>query len=274
MGRNWGLWCVLLIGSMAMADDASPYLTVNGRPQLSVDGRNFGFYWALWRTLTPAERTALEPQGGGHLVSRRKISWKSRGCGAKDAWVADSEDLWYWDKIEWNEQGKIKPLQEAPWSDHLYLVMGNLNSARVSGSRGEFLIHSEQAIVPKDRGPRSREFITIDDYGPNRPDALMFLEVMHPDQWPVYYDERAHKPHSLHRPALWGERAQWAISQTSFDLRLVWDACSRTGGLRVRALVPPGGLPGPGPNRFGRDEDAGRDDLEWVETPDWRTAGL
>jgi len=245
------------------------YLTVNRKPQISLEADAFQFYWALWRTLTPAERAVLQPTGGGHLYGLRQLVWRARGCEPKARWKENSETLWTWDEIRFQANGEIQPLREAPWSDHLYFVQANFNSRHARGLWGELVIRSEHRVLPRDAAPLPLDFTTIDDYRPGHPDYEEFMGRLHPIRWPVYYDERAHKPHSIHLPQAWERKKPAPLSVSVLEMRLIWDGCTEPGKMKVKALFPPGGLPAAGPNRFGRDEDSGRDSLFIEETSDW-----
>ena len=65
------------VGTAAQLDSVAPYETVNGTPQLSVDGNQFSFYWGLWRGLSAAELQQITTLPGqqASLVSRRAVVW-------------------------------------------------------------------------------------------------------------------------------------------------------------------------------------------------------
>src|SRR5947208_3457427 len=92
-GRSFILFTIVALGSSVTAGgpaaraesarpDLSAYQTVNTKPQYAETDKNFAFYWAVWRGLTEAEKTALGPSRSGDLVASKRIQFTSQECGS------------------------------------------------------------------------------------------------------------------------------------------------------------------------------------------------
>jgi hypothetical protein len=249
------------------------YESVNAGPQLSIRDGGFAFYWGLWRTLNLTERQALPD--GGHLISKREIRWKTYRCEDHSLARQDGELFYFLDRVDFDRFGRIVPIPEALRSDWLYLSMINFSSTHVlstgagaSGTFGEVLVDAEHVLLPN--------AVSVSDAGFFDLSRAPWNERYHPNSWPIFYDERAHKPHSLKQPAAFNSTTHsmnGAISRDRFAMRILWSACPPKNGradpLEVIALVAPGSQPLDGPSRPGRS-DRGMTPLRILEREDWR----
>ena len=258
------LACALLVAGAGVAlPEFAAFETVNGVPQLSVPGPDsFHAYWGVWRTLTDAEREALRSSGSGRLFSHRKISWKTVRCDDGAEVGADGEDVWYLDPIVFDDEGRVEPIREALRSDYRYFSLLNLNGMKLAGPqarslkglRGEVELDSRLFLFASAQAPSVAGFLSLRGFqGSKDPGHQAFLDKTHPYRWPVYYDERAHKDHSLRAPVDFGEFESRALSQDHFQMRLVWDSCDGA-TVRVEGRVPGGVIPVGGPNRPMRED--------------------
>lgn len=287
----------------ATANRPDAYETVNGGPQLSIDQNQFSFYWGLWRTLSPEEKSAIvastaeSGDPAGALVSRRTVAWNVYDCVTAAELVRNREELFYLDEVELNSRGEVVPLREAYRPGWRYFSMGTFDStlARTDlampvveqlpgerlrdwrnrkfeveqkwrseqtrrGQRGEIHFQASHRLYAVRPSSVAGAFISFQDY---RTDDTRFRDGIfariNPSRWPVYFDERAHKPHSFDEPGIW--RSGTAVSTHDFQAVLKWDWCDVSGKVKAVFETGQGGLPRPGPNRPGRD-DRGNADIE------------
>ncbi len=258
---------IVLIGACLSFKLSADYSTVNGLPQLASDADHFSFYWSVWRDWKNKEKEML--------VSERSLNWELRSCDTKETVSQKAERFWYLD---------VDTIAEANWSGHLYLNLINFNSLfakthspylslkrlpneslheyqkrnseayqkwraslSMRGHYGVIHINADHRLVPTLSAEESAEFIRTTQY--ENPSQLLFEKFLpyKSDRWPVYFDERAHKPHAIEKPSIWEKNF---ISQTVFVARLDWNACDEK--IKATFVVPKGGLPAPGPNRPGR----------------------
>ena len=282
-------------------DTAAPYETVNGAPQLSVDGNQFSFYWGIWRGLSAAEllQMASLPEQQASVISRRAVLWDLHDCETSSLLHRNHEEFYYLDELQL-DGGILRPLREAARPGWRYFSMGTFNSrlAREDwgvpstiqqqgetnrefrerqqlatqtwldaqtrrGQRGQILIQSEHRFFPVAPSTIRSSFVSFFDY---RADDVSLLDgafsPFNPARWPIYYDERAHKPHSIDEPAIWRSK-QATNAVREFNIRLTWNWCA--GGEKPIAQFEsgPDDLPPPGPNRPGRS-DSGNTELQII----------
>ncbi|MEY4631896.1 MAG: hypothetical protein RIQ81_2016 [Pseudomonadota bacterium] len=233
----------------------------------------------------------------GSLISRRIVAWTVNDCATSTLLIRDQEELFYLDQIEINAQGETAPLREAYRPGWRYFSMGTFDStlARTDlsmpiveqlpgerlrdwrnrkfeveqawrkeqsrrGQRGEIHFQATHKLYAVPASRVVSAFISFFDY---RGNDLEFqggaFARLSPARWPVYFDERAHKPHSFEEPEIW--RAGAPVSSRDFNAVLKWDWCDTKTNVKAVFEPGPGGLPRPGPNRPGRN-DRGNADLE------------
>ncbi len=294
---HWGTLPALASTSL------SAYETVNIEPQFSTSPETFYFYWGVWRTLSPTERSALQTHGG-HLYSHRKIHWRVIDCKTGVLSRDAGENFWFWDQVGLDSEGRLIPIREAQRPDYLYFSLLNLNawnlrgtppfvaprreagevsdhlyertkvtyeawkkSASPAGTRGTLVVKATHRLSDHRVTPKSSDFFSIDDYTQGKsnlsPELSAQLDGYHPARWPIHYDERAHKPHHLREPELW-RNTQSTISESKFAMKLEWDGCVDRAPITVTVRIPKNGMPAPGPNRPGRD-DRGTHEIELTE---------
>ena len=282
----------------------APYETVNKLPQLSVYGNQFSFYWGIWRGLSSDEEQFLKSSPGqqASIVSRRSVVWELNDCQSGSMLHRDHEEFWYLDELQL-ENDTLRPLREATRPGWRYFSMGSFDSTLARGAwgfpeitqrsgesnrefreryaverqawtqnqsrkgqRGKVMLQSEHKFLPVAPSTIRPSFVSFFDY---RADDTNLLDGVYarynPVWWPVFYDERAHKPHNIEVPAIWRE-TETSVKGRTFNARLVWNWCD--GGDKPAATfeVVPGDLPPPGPNRPGRT-DSGNTSLpvaDWI----------
>lgn len=201
-------------------------------------------------------------------MSRRDISWQTFDCRTKALINKNSETFWFYDKIELNQRNQVMPIREALRPDYRYLSLLNFNgwNARTPpgsplGAYGTISVESHQKLFKTDTDAPidAGEFSTLNDDAQQETDRIARYD---PKIWPIFYDERSHKPHSEREPLAWISAAPM-VAENTLRGKIEWDGCD---GKQIKAVmtVPPGGMPAAGPNRPGRD-DHGTDKMEVVE---------
>jgi hypothetical protein len=256
--------CVLLArGARADINPFPAFETVNNQPQLTTSGpNNFYIYWGVWRTLTSAERDVLRRERGSLIFSNRRITWTTVRCDDGSVVNANGEDVWYVDPIRFDSEGRIEPIPEAVRPDYRYFSLMNMNGMKLAGStatsvkglRGEVELDSRIFLFKGRDAPSESGFLDLRAFH-NSPDPLnqAFFGKTHPYRWPVYYDERAHKGHSLQAPKNFEAFQPKALSKDHFRMKLVWESCDGF-AIGVEGLVPGGVMPVGGPNRPMRED--------------------
>jgi hypothetical protein len=255
---------VLLARGAAAETPAYPaFETVNYEPQLTTAGpTNFNVYWGVWRTLTAAEREVLRRERGSRLFSNRRISWRTVRCDDGSLVNADSEDVWYLDPIRFDAAGKIEPIPEARRPDYLYFSLINMNGMKlvgpkgitIKGLRGEIDLDARFFLFAGSQAPSAAGFLDLRAFEKSQdPLNQAFFAKAHPYRWPVFYDERAHKEHSLQPPTDFAAQEPRALSRDHLRMKLVWESCDGS-SIGMEGLVPGGVLPVGGPNRPGRED--------------------
>ena len=132
--------------------------------------------------------------------------------------------------------------------------------ASAVGTYGTVEIKAEHRVQILSPDFDESAFVTISDY--NKPELPLYprFAPYAPRGWPVYYDERAHKPHHLDRPASWDLPA---VSDKEFSMKFGWNWCEDK--LQAKVYVGRDSLPTPGPNRPGRT-DSGNQSIEIIYT--------
>ncbi len=258
--------CSLLLSSLSHAD----YETVNGSPQFTQTKDQFGFYWSLWRNLSLKERQNIGKSGS--LISQRNIKWNISECNSLKT-HSDQESFWYWDPIRFDEEGKIIPIREATRKGYLYLNLLTLGSSRLWGAEpsspknswGELEIEAIHHIYSEYLSVNPKEFLRFPEYVNRSHPLYETMNRYSPYRWPIYYDERAHKLHSLKEPSFWNAELP-PITETVIKVKLLWNWCDNDSGLKFKVQVPKGQLFPPGPNRPGRS-DSGDSSLQIEEIP-------
>ncbi len=122
------------------------------------------------------------------------------------------------------------------------------------GQRGHVMLQSEHkffGVAPSTIRP---SFVSFFDY---RADDINQLDgafaAFNPSRWPVHYDERAHKPHSIEAPEIWRANEK-KITGRQFNVRLNWNWCDGAEKPSAQFEAVPEDLPPPGPNRPGRTD--------------------
>ncbi len=269
---------------LSLSSHASVYEHVAGGPRAQHSENQFSAYWAVWRKLSPKEQSIFTSVPGTQ-ISQRSLSWETRNCNNNAVISKDSEVFWYEDKIEFDENLQLIPIPEAKRNNYLYTVLFNLNSLflkeqkafktpirRQSESReaymqrkgeayanflnansaketqGELFIDFKQSTYLKSQV--IGDFRTLKEFLTN-PVELFKMEKYKPTRWPIYYDERAHKAHSLEAPQI-NSSAQ-PVETYEFDYILKWNWCNtQTPHFELQKIR--GVTPDQGPNRSGRDE--------------------
>lgn len=262
----------------AITNEPAPYETVNGLPQMSASDSQFSFYWGIWRGISPSEKALIlaSPQKQASLVSRRSVVWDIHDCATSALLHRNHEEFYFLDNLEL-ENDKLRPLREAVRPGWRYFSMGTFNSlfAREGsdirsqqdlkklqsrrGQRGQVMIQAEHKFFTVPPADLKSSFVSFFDY---RADDARLLDGVfapfNPYRWPVYYDERAHKPHSINEPEIW--RTVGNNDPRTFNARLVWNWCENGEKPVAYFEVGPDDLPPPGPNRPGRT-DSGTTEL-------------
>lgn len=279
------------------------YETVNELPQFSDDDEHFLFYWAVWRHLTSEEKTAIGANPSA-IISRRDISWSVNECISGNRINMDGENVWYLDELITGNDGLIKPIKEAPRNDFRYITMLNINSQHLrgvgpwigpkkqpgetmedwdqrrhraylewlekswaKGTKGEIILSADHRLYKNSSLAQEDQWIKPEDYPRLTGLPLQLITKYSPKQWPVYFDERAHKPHSFTEPATWGKTDNF-LTQRKFRMRLEWNWCDTNEPVKIEVFVPRGELPPGGPNRPGRT-DSGQKKIKITEI-DWK----
>jgi hypothetical protein len=281
------------------------YETVNSVPQFADDETHFLLYWSVWRHLSKQERQTLGDKPGV-LLSERDISWTMVDCNTHENIHSNGEKVWYRDEIDYDAEGKVKPIKEATRKDYRYLNMINLNSQHLrgagpyiapkkiqgetleewdvrrhkayldwekrswaKGTRGQVLLKAEHRLYAKQQISEDSGWINPQDYPKATGELLDWITRLSPKRWPIYYDERAHKPHQFKEPKIWLGNNK-AISRHQFRMRFTWNWCDTTKPVQVELFFPKGEIPPPGPNRPGRTDSGEKtikiNEVEWPET--------
>ncbi len=281
---------------------SNAYETVNAVPQFSYDDNHFLMYWAVWRSLSVEERAILGPNKGA-ILSERNISWTVHDCSTGAQINKDGEDVWYLDQIDFADDGQVIPIKEATRPGFRYFTMLNLNSqhlrgvgayvapqkipgektadwdvrrrmafqdwlsrSRAKGTEGELVVIGEHRLYLEKDLEGADEWMHFADY-PAIPQPMFDkIDKYAPRHWPIYYDERAHKPHTFSEPKSWRLNDK-VVSRHKLRMRLRWDGCNESESVKVEIFMPKGELPPAGPNRPGRP-DAGQNPIKVTEI-DW-----
>jgi hypothetical protein len=270
------------------------YETVNAEPQFADNDDHFLMYWAVWRQLSPSEKLALGNPLKGAILSYRDIYWTVTDCNSDNNINMDGEQVWFIDRLETGDDGLVKPIKEAPRKDYRYFAMLNLNSQHLrgagpwngpkkergetmeqwdmrrhkaylawlhgswaKGTRGQLHMKAEHRLYNADQLLPEDKWIEPKDYPHLTGNALQLITKYSPRQWPVYFDERAHKPHSFTEPQTW-LTSENTISKHQFRMRFDWNWCDVSKPVVAEIFVPKGELPPPGPNRPGRSDHGER----------------
>jgi hypothetical protein len=245
------------------------YETVNGAPQLASTDDQFAFYWSVWRTLTSEEKSRMGSSGS--LMSERSIAWNISRCQNGQA-REKRETFWYWDPIRLDSRGEIIPIPEANRPNYLYLNLINLNSSRLwgaassspRGTKGSLTVDAIHRIYSNSLSFNPNEFYSLQNYlsesHPNHDEYQRYS----PYYWPIFYDERAHKLHSLYKPNFWDGKEK-PMTENVIRLKLSWDGCHSDKPITVKLQVPKGQNFPRGPQRPGRTE-SGDSSIEIEET--------
>lgn len=289
----------------AVSESFQSYETVNTEPQFADDDEHFMVYWAVWRQLSPQEYEAIATKPGA-ILSQRDIYWSVDDCKTGSRLHMDGETVWYNDELTKGADGLVTPIKEAPRPGHKYFVMLNLNSQHLrgagpwvgpkkergetaeawdqrrhkaylewlkrswaKGTKGQVNLVAEHRLYPKDSLSQTDSWISPKDYPQLKGEQLQLVTKYSPKQWPIYFDERAHKPHSFAEPASW-RNGQSFISPRKFRMRLDWNWCDTEKPVNVEIFVPRGEMPPGGPNRPGRSDSGQRKIkiLEWGHPTD------
>ena len=279
------------------AQEEGLYETVNGKPQLSVDDNNFYFYWGLWRRLSYAElqQIAKLPGQKASLVSRRLVKWTLTDCATNSLIHENQEQFYFLDELQ-IENSELKPIIEAVRPGWRYFSMGSFNSqlaeedkgqphltqnpgesarqfrdrkkealiewqAKQSrrGQKGEVILEAEHKFFATDPATIKESFVLFQNYRLNDMIALNGqFASFNPSRWPIYYDERAHKPHSITVPRIWDTNEETSPKRV-FQAKLVWNWCKDESKPSAQFEIDTTNLPPPGPNRPGRSESGDTD---------------
>jgi hypothetical protein len=271
---------VLAITSPALSQEVAFEHTAGG-PRVMASDRSFSVYWALWRRVGAQERSIFR-QSAGSLITQREIVWKALRCDGAIL-SADRERFWFQDRFLFEPSGELIPIPEATRPDHFYIVGLNINGqhlllqrsfekpkrtkgegrdeheSRIAdayakyladrslvGTKGQISIRLEQ--VAAFDADVVADFLSISDMA-LRTDLQSHVEKHRSTQWPVFHDERAHKPHTPSAPKI---RKTLPGSSACFHYVLEWNWC-RDGEPPVfefKRLSGP--VPTPGPTRPGR----------------------
>jgi len=286
----------------AVAPDT--YETVNSVPQFADDEDHFLVYWAIWRQLSSDERTALGPSGGD-ILSERNLSWTVNDCKTGEQINKDGEDIWYLDQIEFDANGQMKPIKEAPRPGYRYFNMLNINSQHLrgggpfnspkklpgekmedwdarrhkaflewqekswaKGTKGDIELLADHRMLAAKELTSNDPWIKPEDYPKLTGSLLDTITKYSPSRWPVFYDERAHKPHMFTVPKSWPQFDK-LISRRQFRMRLHWDWCNVNAPVKAEIFVPRGEMPPAGPNRPGRSDSGQRaiqvNEIDWPQ---------
>ena len=277
----------MLVGLFFSYSIFADYEMVNGAPQFSETEDQFSFYLSLWKNLSLKERSELG--GSGHLISQRNIQWKISECETTKTY-SDQENFWYRDAIHFDNNNEIIPIPEANRPGYLYLNLATLSSSRLwglgryvspkknnnesteefqirkdaaklewekhispKGSYGELIVEAIHRVYPSTLNISSKEFYTLQEYLPMTSTHYKVMNKYNPYQWPIYFDERAHKPHTINEPSFWNSKLG-SISEKTIKAKLVFNWCDKTQGVKVKLQVPKGQVFLPGPNRPGRTD--------------------
>jgi len=279
------------------------YETVNEIPQLAVDSDNFAFYWGVWRGMSDAEQKTLNGEPGV-LISKRLIHWQTYDCKTRQRIHADQELFWYWDELRLNGAGALDPLPEAPRSGYRYFSLLSANGlflkglppftnmptfpgerresyrqrnaealklwrikASPVGTYGDISTENWHRLWKESDVTHLRDqFYEFAEYTQLPEDVIKVLTRYNPKAWPIYYDERAHKPHTLKEIDLpdFG-----SLTANKLRLRFRWNWCDTGKPVLASAEVAKGELPPPGPNRSGRPDRSGDQVPLKISEVDW-----
>lgn len=304
MKKNWialvfNLFIVLT--PISHASDLSQYSNVNSLPQIGMDENTFSFYWAVWRSLSREEEKRIKKGGGGALLSQRDLSWEVRDCENGTVLNQDGERIWFLDAIRFNSNGYVIPLKESGRPGYLYLVMANANAlyfrnigpfvpprrlkqesysafqvrrnqafdtwfaqASPMGTKGHIDVLALHRLFDRKGETFESEFVTLEEYRSKKTALANQFSKYRPDRWPIFWDERAHKPHSLQQPSQWDREF---LTENKLRMRFEWDACDRSRMVKAAAHFPKGGIPASGENRPGI-ENSGGNPIKIVEDLD------
>lgn len=287
----FGIAVAAVVATTSSTPARAEYAVVAEAPRLLSDGENFSLYFGLWRTLEDSEKQALKAAGNrGVMLSERAISWSTQSCADNIEISKDSERLWYADEIAFDPSGTLIPSPYAALPDHLYFVQFNLNGLFLKsqdafvaparqpgehgdayrdrygklfaewrarhvpkGAQGTLRVDSEHRLVTGRL--RDRAFRTNEEN--ERATATAPLtKKLGSDHWPIYFDERAHKPHSYSRPSSWDTSTPVTTTRIVHELKWNWcDTQSREPELSIKRLEGPYAFPGqsrPGRDTIGR----------------------
>lgn len=287
------------------SNDPAVYETVNSIPQFADDDTHFLFYWSVWRHLSNQERQTLGSRPGV-LLSERDIQWTMIDCQTHETLNSTGEKVWYRDDIDYDSDGKVKPIIEAPRKDYRYLNMINLNSQHLrgagpyvapkklreetleewdlrrhkaylewekkswaKGTSGQIVVRAEHRLHAKQDISDDTAWINPQDYPKASGEILEWITKLSSRRWPIYFDERAHKPHQFKEPKSW-QKVSKPISRHKFRMRLTWNWCATSEPVKVEVFFPKGEIPPPGPNRPGRTDSGQKpikiNEIDWPET--------
>ncbi len=165
-----------------------------------------------------------------------------------------------------------KKLSISDW-ERKHSILGTYGFFEVSAEHrlygGKLLgTQARESGVGGSAGAGASSWIHFDDYFEKISDDLRSkLKKYAPMRWPVYYDERSHKPHSFSMPSFWDAGAPLELGRNILQMRIYWNACGEK--IQLKAVVPKGSTIQAGPTRPFRS-DEGKSTLEPIEVDDWQ----
>ena len=304
---TWVTGCRATLPNTSLKEDAissNTYETVNSVPQFADDEDHFLVYWAVWRQISPQEKTALGADTGS-ILSERDISWTVTDCQTGSQINKDVENIWYLDPITYDANGQVKPIKEAPRPGYRYFNMLNINSQHLrgagpfdspkkrpgekiedwdarrhnaylewlhkswaKGTKGDVVLFADHRLYRAQDLSNDDRWIKPEDYPTLTGPLLEKITKYSPGRWPVFFDERAHKAHMFSEPKSWQVQGKF-ISRHKFRMRLHWDWCDVNALVKAQLFVPRGEMPPAGPNRPGRSDSGQKPinvgEIDWPE---------
>lgn len=266
---------------------ASDFSFVGSGPQLAHTDEQFSAYLGIWRPIRDGQFQAVGVGRPGSLLSKRDVAWTVQPCNGSASFQS-SESLWYRDKLAFDESGDLIPIPEAGRKGYLYFSMMHFNSMHAKllgrfsppdrgagessaefavrrsaalrawrkdvaavGTSGEVRVVSTQRVYANSEEllDEDQVFMTVDDYRREGAPFFSLMDFMRPERWPVVYDERAHKLHSVLEPKVWASHS--AVDEKTISFTLKWNWCDAS-AIRAELEVPRGQDIAPDVNRYGR----------------------
>jgi|GEM_PF-1643991 len=230
------------------AGEIASWSSVGSGPRALWDEENFQAYWGIWVDIEPSPASSPTQV----IYSQRRSSFETFEC-ATGTQVSSGEELFsFADLLEFDEQGQVRPIAEAPLKGKRYFSLFNVNGLYLRSQEPHEILRKVPGEARKEADRRIQAHVrewkarhtpqghrgvlrvewSLSKPMPHDPVRLASYREFRewkgpernaPDRWPFYYDERAHKPF---RQGAWDSDTPLARHAR---VELHWDWCVHEG---------------------------------------------